>query len=76
MGQEGGADMTDAKRKLTERYLRQPYVGAMLRAAQNGRTGGVQHVYVYHDAGCRLLRGHGFCSCSPTVEVRQDGEEC
>jgi len=82
-GSDGGGpatgkedDMTDTERRLVEQYLRQPYIGEALRVVQRGKAGRLQHINVYHDADCSLLAGRGFCNCSPTVEARQEGEEC
>lgn len=31
--------------------------------------GGVNHVLVYHDDWCDMLKGRGACNCNPEVKV-------
>jgi len=67
-GREGEADMTADRKKRRENYLRQPYIGPMLRAARKAKPGTVTQIRVYHDDWCSVFRG-GLCDCNPEVTV-------
>jgi len=65
--------MTADRKKRRENYLRQPYIGPMLRAARKAKPGTVTHVYIYHDDWCSVFRG-GLCDCNPEVVAADVGE--
>jgi len=49
--------MTADRKKRQESYLRQPYIGPMLRAGKKAKPGCVMQVNVYHDDWCSVFRG-------------------